>query len=79
MREEKSRQEDSRSIKLTLMKVEIDDGIYHELEAVAKRKRRSVTHLPNIAISNYCQEQKNPPNTAAPRGYGVRPDEKKRR
>ena len=60
------------------MQVEIDDGIYRELERVAKRKRRNISHVLNIAISNYCKEQKNLPNTAAPRGYGVRPDEKRR-
>jgi hypothetical protein len=61
------------------MKVEIDEGIYLELEALAKRRRREIGQLLNQIISNYCKEQKNPPNTAAPRGYGVRPDEQKGR
>jgi hypothetical protein len=61
------------------VKVDIDDGLFADLEALARVRRRTTEQLLNQAVDALLKREKNPPVTAAPKGYGLRPEEKKKR
>lgn len=59
------------------MNVDVDEGLYHSLEDLATRRKRDVGQLLNEAVEGYLKQQANLPSTIAPKGYGLRPDERK--
>ncbi|PWT99835.1 MAG: hypothetical protein C5B51_26350 [Terriglobia bacterium] len=60
-----------------MARVDVDEGLYRKLEEVAKKDSRDVHELVNEAIDAYLNRRK-PPVSMAPKGYGMRPEERNR-